>query len=156
MQVLLNLPSDGALREYSGGANRCPIDNFGLIVHVIGAGKQSHNKNFLLCPQCYSSAPEERRADYMRYGVGCDGFGCDRCEQGTCEFSMQRRTVSRCVDTSCPGAMVVDELGAQYGAAKGGNSGAAAADGGHWKLQCNHLGCLRIVRLHGVVRPSRG
>eukprot|EP00750_Incisomonas_marina_P013843 INCI17554.1.p1 GENE.INCI17554.1~~INCI17554.1.p1 ORF type:complete len:612 (+),score=76.06 INCI17554.1:148-1983(+) len=150
-EALLNLPSDGALREYSGGANRCPIDNFGLIVHVIGAGKQSHNKNFLLCPQCYSSAPDERRADYMRYGVGCDGFGCDRCEEGTCEFSMQQRTVSRCVDTSCPGAMVVDELGAQYGTAKGGNSGSAAV-GGHWKLQCNQLGCLRIVRLHGVAK----
>lgn len=70
------------------------------------------------------------------------------CLQGICELSMKQRTVSRCVDMSCPGSMVVDELGAQYGA----SSGSSGKGGGHWKLACNELGCLKIVRLHSVVR----
>jgi len=147
-QVLLSLPSDGALREHTGGADRCPIDNYRLLVHVIGDDKMSHNKNFLLCPRCYSSAADERKADYMFYGVGCEGFGCERCEQGKCPFSMKLRTVSRCVDTSCPGSMVIDEIGSRYNA----SGGKSKSGGGHWKLACNYLGCLKIVRLHDVVR----
>lgn len=86
------VPQNGVIREFQ--ENRCPLDDFQLLVWSGGA----KGKSFTFCPYCYNNPP------FMDMSKG---GGCNVCSHPTCQYSRDNVGVSRCMEC-LPGILVMD------------------------------------------------
>lgn len=148
------VPQNGVIREFQ--ENRCPLDDFQLLVWSGGA----KGKSFTFCPYCYNNPPFlwvsnsacyilwlrwsallidkilQHISIFVKYKWHVSylcrdmskGAGCNLCSHPTCRYSRDNVGVSQCME--CPtGILVMDP-----------------ASGPKWKLACN-----RSVLYHHLV-----
>jgi DNA topoisomerase-3 len=137
---------NGTIKLYK--EQRCPLDNFELLLFSLGNQSHALGKQHLLCPCCYNNPPFE--------GMGAGKMGCDSCLHPTCAHGLLRHAICPCPGNAGKGYKGGGGAGGHHGGLS--HEDAAPCPGilvldpdskPNWKLACNI--CNTLVRLHGTL-----